>query len=83
MLPILFCATVACNCLAPFWAAIYRPRFRFTILPLVMLFRVTFSETGDSAKRKAEEEQHESKEIFVEPYVVRNRGPYPYNKPKK
>jgi len=50
---------------------------------LVPPFRVTFSETGDSAKRKAEDEQHESNEIVVEPYVVRNRGPYPYNRPKK
>ena len=48
-----------------------------------MFCRVTFSETGDSAKRKVEDEQHESKEIIVEPYVVRNRGPYPYNRPKK
>lgn len=37
-----------------------------------------------SRKRKADEDapNAEKKEMIVEPYVIPNRGPYPYNKPK-
>ena len=54
------------------------------------LFRITLPlEKTESApsnrKRKAEEEtpnEESPKEIYVEPYIIPNRGPYPYNKPK-
>lgn len=44
--------------------------------------RVTFSLQGESGKRKADEERENVNEILVEPYIIPNRGPYPYNKPK-
>lgn len=38
-------------------------------------------------KRKADEEdatnKEEEKTLTVEPYVTPNRGPYPYNQPKR
>lgn len=37
-------------------------------------------------KRKANEdveEKEEEKVLIVEPYVTPNRGPYPYNQPKR
>lgn len=49
---------------------------------LVPPFRVTFSLQGESGKRKADEERENVNEILVEPYIIPNRGPYPYNKPK-
>ncbi|XP_066279598.1 RNA helicase aquarius-like [Branchiostoma lanceolatum] len=52
-------------------------------------FKVSFPEVTDK-KRKREDESgeamstdEESKHIVVEPYTIPNRGPYPYNQPKK
>ncbi|XP_057315687.1 RNA helicase aquarius-like [Hydractinia symbiolongicarpus] len=47
-------------------------------------FKITFPDEKITRKRKAEEGTPvvEKKEIIVEPYVIPNRGPYPYNKPK-
>ncbi|XP_007576287.1 RNA helicase aquarius [Poecilia formosa] len=52
-------------------------------------FRIKFpiSTTKDKGKkRKADEEEKDSEEdktLNVEPYVAPNRGPYPYNQPKR
>ena len=48
--------------------------------------RITFPETSSlSKKRKHDEEQPKevNQEVLVEPFVVPNRGPYPFNQPKK
>ena len=49
------------------------------------LCRVTFPEEPDSKKRKHDEEEPKEakQELLVEPFVVPNRGPYPFNQPKK
>ena len=51
------------------------------------LFRITFPVTsggGGKKRKKAEEEKEtEKKELVVEPHVIPNRGPYPYNQPKR
>lgn len=43
--------------------------------------------SGKGKKRKAQEEGDEEKEedctLIVEPHVIPNRGPYPYNQPKR
>ncbi|EDO34933.1 predicted protein [Nematostella vectensis] len=48
-------------------------------------FRVTFPEAPASRKRKLNQQnpKEASKEVIVEPFVVPNRGPYPFNQPKK
>lgn len=48
-------------------------------------YRITFPETPDSKKRKHDEEEPKEakQELTVEPFVVPNRGPYPFNQPKK
>lgn len=50
-------------------------------------FRITFPvRTGKGKKRKEEEEEGSSDEVgalIVEPHVIPNRGPYPYNQPKR
>ncbi|XP_071786990.1 RNA helicase aquarius-like [Asterias amurensis] len=50
-------------------------------------FRITFPVTsggGGKKRKKAEEEKEtEKKELVVEPHVIPNRGPYPYNQPKR
>ncbi|XP_055013721.1 LOW QUALITY PROTEIN: RNA helicase aquarius [Boleophthalmus pectinirostris] len=52
-------------------------------------FRIKFpiSQQSDKGKkRKADEEEErkeEDKTLIVEPYVAPNRGPYPYNQPKR
>ncbi|XP_072032730.1 RNA helicase aquarius-like [Amphiura filiformis] len=49
-------------------------------------FRITFPVTSVGKKRKHEEEEKETTgkpELMVEPHVIPNRGPYPYNQPKK
>ncbi|KAK2567367.1 RNA helicase aquarius [Acropora cervicornis] len=48
-------------------------------------FKVTFPEEPDSKKRKHDEEEPKEakQELLVEPFVVPNRGPYPFNQPKK
>ncbi|KAK6481299.1 RNA helicase aquarius-like isoform X2 [Huso huso] len=51
-------------------------------------FRIKFPVTsGKGKKRKAQEEGDEEKEedctLIVEPHVIPNRGPYPYNQPKR
>ncbi|MBN3285523.1 AQR helicase, partial [Polyodon spathula] len=48
-------------------------------------FRIKFPVTsGKGKKRKAEEEGDEEEDctLIVEPHVIPNRGPYPYNQPK-
>lgn len=45
-------------------------------------FKLTF-EDQKTTKRTADEEVKESKIIHVEPYVIPNRGPYPYTVPRK
>ena len=48
-------------------------------------FRITFPESPDSKKRKHDKEDPKDtkQELLVEPFVVPNRGPYPFNQPKK
>lgn len=41
---------------------------------------------GKGTKRKedgSEENSEEAKTLIVEPHVIPNRGPYPYNQPKR
>eukprot|EP00794_Sanderia_malayensis_P020020 gene20019-21981_t len=49
-------------------------------------FRLAFSTEADVKKRKDDDrneaDKTDKKEIMVEPYVIENRGPYPYNQPK-
>ncbi len=50
--------------------------------------RITFpiSNKEKGKKRKADEEVEDKEEdmtLIVEPYVTPNRGPYPYNQPKR
>ena len=46
---------------------------------------MTFPESPDSKKRKHDEgdPKDTKQELLVEPFVVPNRGPYPFNQPKK
>uniref|UniRef100_A0A3Q3K443 Aquarius intron-binding spliceosomal factor n=1 Tax=Monopterus albus TaxID=43700 RepID=A0A3Q3K443_MONAL len=52
-------------------------------------FRIKFpisNKTNKGKKRKADEEVEDKEEgmtLVVEPYVTPNRGPYPYNQPKR
>ncbi|CAJ1073365.1 RNA helicase aquarius isoform X2 [Xyrichtys novacula] len=52
-------------------------------------FRIKFpisNKTEKGKKRKADEEEEKKEEdmtLIVEPYVTPNRGPYPYNQPKR
>lgn len=49
-------------------------------------FRLTFPKQQEptTGKRKAaEEEPTASKKVIVQPHFIENRGPYPYNQPKK
>ncbi|XP_071509741.1 RNA helicase aquarius-like [Diadema antillarum] len=55
---------------------------------LVPPFRITFPESQQH-QSSGKKRKHESslppaaKEIIVEPHIIPNRGPYPYNQPKK
>lgn len=51
----------------------------------VLSYRITFPEKPKSAKRKLDEPEPDigQQELLVEPYVVPNRGPYPFNQPKR
>ena len=55
----------------------------------VLCYRLMFPEHKLPQKRKlaTREELHQEKEeddtLLVEPYTIPNRGPYPYNQPKK
>ena len=55
---------------------------------ITSLCRITFpkpsTSSSTSRKRKADEELPSpvEKVVSVEPYVIPNRGPYPYNQPK-
>lgn len=54
--------------------------------PVLFLDRLTFPKQQEpvTAKRKAvEEEPSPPKKIIVHPHVIENRGPYPYNQPRK
>lgn len=51
-------------------------------------FRITFPvRSGKGKKRKdadgEEDDTEEAKTLIVEPHVIPNRGPYPYNQPKR
>ena len=53
-------------------------------------FRITFPVTsaGGGQKRKHKDEEEDKAddtkpELIVQPHVIPNRGPYPYNQPKK
>ncbi|KAL7992492.1 hypothetical protein Chor_016748 [Crotalus horridus] len=49
-------------------------------------FRITFPiryEAGKKRKECVEENTESSKTLVVEPHVIPNRGPYPYNQPKR
>lgn len=49
-------------------------------------FMITLPETSSSSKKRKHDEEDPKevkKELLVEPYVVPNRGPYPFNQPKK
>jgi len=63
----------------------HRVNARFTFLYLSHPCRITFPEAPDSKKRKHDEEEPKEtkQELLVEPFVVPNRGPYPFNQPKK
>ena len=48
--------------------------------------RITFPETSSSSKKRKHDEDEPkevNQELLVEPFVVPNRGPYPFNQPKK
>jgi intron-binding protein aquarius len=50
--------------------------------------RITFPvRSGKGKKRKdadgEEDDTEEAKTLIVEPHVIPNRGPYPYNQPKR
>uniref|UniRef100_A0A8B9FQP9 RNA helicase aquarius n=1 Tax=Amazona collaria TaxID=241587 RepID=A0A8B9FQP9_9PSIT len=51
-------------------------------------FRITFPIMGGKGKKRKEEDGNEekpeeAKALIVEPHVIPNRGPYPYNQPKR
>uniref|UniRef100_A0A8C3IGU0 RNA helicase aquarius n=1 Tax=Chrysemys picta bellii TaxID=8478 RepID=A0A8C3IGU0_CHRPI len=51
-------------------------------------FRITFPLRGGKGKKRKEEDENEekteeAKTLIVEPHVIPNRGPYPYNQPKR
>uniref|UniRef100_A0A452IG55 RNA helicase aquarius n=1 Tax=Gopherus agassizii TaxID=38772 RepID=A0A452IG55_9SAUR len=51
-------------------------------------FRITFPVRGGKGKKRKEEDGNEekteeAKTLIVEPHVIPNRGPYPYNQPKR
>ncbi|NXD05701.1 AQR helicase, partial [Nothocercus nigrocapillus] len=51
-------------------------------------FRITFPVKGGKGKKRKEgdgneEKPEEAKTLIVEPHVIPNRGPYPYNQPKR
>ncbi|KAJ6667340.1 hypothetical protein lerEdw1_017318 [Lerista edwardsae] len=50
-------------------------------------FRITFPVCSNAGKKRKESEIDEkvedSKTLIVEPHVIPNRGPYPYNQPKR
>lgn len=50
-------------------------------------FRITFPITGGRGKKRKEDENEEKSEeaktLIVEPHIIPNRGPYPYNQPKR
>ncbi|KAM9190178.1 RNA helicase aquarius isoform 2-T2 [Mergus octosetaceus] len=51
-------------------------------------FRITFPIQGGKGKKRKEddgneEKPEETKTLIVEPHVIPNRGPYPYNQPKR
>ena len=59
--------------------------FRINLLICVSC-RITFPETSSSSKKRKHDEEEPkevNQELLVEPFVVPNRGPYPFNQPKK
>jgi intron-binding protein aquarius len=50
---------------------------------LLSIFRITFPESSEDEGESKDKNQDKLPEIFVEPFVTPNRGPYPYNQPKR
>ncbi|KAJ7344898.1 hypothetical protein JRQ81_000848 [Phrynocephalus forsythii] len=46
-------------------------------------FRITFPVRSEAGKKRKESDEEDSKMLLVEPHVIPNRGPYPYNQPKR
>ena len=49
-------------------------------------FKLTFPEEGSPQKRKHpdnDDGEADKRTVIVEPYTIPNRGPYPYNQPKR
>ncbi|XP_006274043.1 RNA helicase aquarius [Alligator mississippiensis] len=51
-------------------------------------FRITFPVRGSRGKKRKEEDGNEekteeAKTLIIEPHIIPNRGPYPYNQPKR
>ena len=76
----LVCVCVVCVCLGVNWWDVY-----------THLYRLTFPEHKLPQKRKLDKPTSKQEEVegveddtlVVEPYTIPNRGPYPYNQPKK
>lgn len=53
----------------------------------IICYRITFPITGGRGKKRKEDENEEKSEeaktLIVEPHIIPNRGPYPYNQPKR
>lgn len=64
---------------------IMHARFMYRSFSLFRFTRITFptSNTADRGKKRKADEEEEDKTLTVEPYVTPNRGPYPYNQPKR
>lgn len=68
--------TIYCNIVILLFYFIFFARIKFPIS----------NKTDKGKKRKADEEMEDKegdKTLFAEPYVAPNRGPYPYNQPKR
>lgn len=76
-----YCCQIACK--------MYWRIFITDLLSCVCYSRIKFPITEKKEKgkkRKANEEsepKQEDKTLVIEPYVTPNRGPYPYNQPKR
>lgn len=52
-----------------------------TMLQPLLIFRITFPEESEEEQENIDKDK--LAEIVVEPFVTPNRGPYPYNQPKR
>ena len=54
------------------------------IIIIIIIFRIIFPDERISIGAKRKLSDDESKPVLtVQPFVIENRGPYPYNVPKK